>query len=286
MAPRPSWKGHLRLSLVSVPIVAFNTAASAGGKVHFRQLHEKCHTPIKYQKVCPVHGEVTKDEIVLGYEYESGHFALVDPEEKDAAQEGRERVMSLDTFVDLHSIDPLYFEGGSYYLLPDGKVAEKPYAVLVQALEARKCCAVGELALGEKEQLMMLRSTDGLLMLNALHYASELKSAKTFQDEVPSAKVSREELKLAETLIDVSAKKRFELDKYEDDYTLRLQDLIKAKIAGKEISVSSKEELPPVINLMDALKKSVAAKKKSASPEKPATVRSTARKTRPKRKVS
>lgn len=300
MAPRPSWKGHIRLSLVSVPVVAFTTSAPDGGKIHFRQLHDKCHSPIKYQKVCPTHGEVSKDEIVSGYEYEPGHYALVDAEERDAAQAGKDRVMTLDSFVELSAIDPLYFDGGGYYLLPDKDIAAKPYAVLVQALEARKCCGIGEFAWGEKEQLMMLRPFEGLLVLNALHYSSQVKPADVFQKELPSTKVTREELRLAETLIEVSGEKGFDLSKYEDDYTVRLQELIKAKIAGKEVSAPVEEELPPVINLMDALKKSVAAKKagsrisavkattgkSSAKTGATVAVKSAARKTRPKRNVS
>jgi DNA end-binding protein Ku len=277
------------LSLVSVPVTAYTTSAPAGGKVHFRQLHEKCKNPIKYQKVCPVHGEVTKDEIVLGYEYEPGHYALVDQAERDAAQGSRERVMSIDTFVDLADIDPIYFDGGGHYLLPENKVAEKPYAVLMQAMTARKCCGIGEFALGEKEQLMLIRPFDGLLLLNSLHYASEIKPADSFQHELSATKVTREELKLAETLIEASEQKSFDLAKYEDDYTAHLQEIIQSKIAGKEVIAPETEEVTPVINLMDALKKSVAQKKKQGD-EKPAartaTVRATARKTRPKRKVS
>src|SRR3954462_3977380 len=122
MALRTSWKGFLRLSLVSVPVKAYSAAASGNGRIHLNQLHETCHSRIRYQKVCPLHGEVTSDEIVSGYEYAKGQYVVIDEDELDKLRTPAERAINIDKFVPFSTIDPLYFDGRAYYLLPDGPV--------------------------------------------------------------------------------------------------------------------------------------------------------------------
>src|SRR3569832_1252341 len=117
---RYSWKGSLRLSLVTVPVQAFNAVAPEGGHIRFHQLHESDHSRIRHVKVCPVHGEVTQDEIVSGYEYAKGQYVIVDPGELDALRSENDKAVHLDTFVDVDAIDPLYLTGQNYYLTPDG----------------------------------------------------------------------------------------------------------------------------------------------------------------------
>ncbi len=144
MAPRSSWKGYLRLSLVSVPVQAFNAAESGGGDIHLNQLHATCHNRIRYKKVCPVHGEVPNEEIVMGYEYAKGEYVIVDDAEVDKLRTEADRAINIDTFVPRDSIDPIYFNGRTYYLLPDGAMGVKPYAVLLKALNAEDRWAVGQ----------------------------------------------------------------------------------------------------------------------------------------------
>src|SRR3954447_25846756 len=115
---RPSWKGSLRFGLVSIAVEALNARSSEGGDIHFHQLHATCHRRIHYQKVCPVHGEVPNDEIVSGYEYAKGKYVEIEPEELDALGTQRERSLTIDTFIEPETIDPIYLDGRMYYLMP------------------------------------------------------------------------------------------------------------------------------------------------------------------------
>src|SRR3954452_20960424 len=131
---RASWRGHLSFGLVSFPVQAINALNRQQSDIHFHQLHAGCHRRIHYQKVCPVHGEVSNDEIVSGYEYRKGKYIEIDPEELDAVRTKKERSLSIDAFVDSSTIDPLYFDGRMYYLVPDGPAATEPYGIIAQAI--------------------------------------------------------------------------------------------------------------------------------------------------------
>src|SRR6185503_14317799 len=127
---RASWKGNLTFGLVSFPVQAFNARNAEQSDVHFHQLHAECHRRIRYAKMCPVHGEVTNDEIISGYEYAKGKYVEIEPEELDVLRTQTERSLTIDAFVEPDAIDPIYFDGRMYYLAPDGPVAEEPYAVI------------------------------------------------------------------------------------------------------------------------------------------------------------
>lgn len=261
MPARASWKGFLRLSLVSVPVQAFNAANTQTGDVHFHQLHEPCHNRIRYQKVCPVHGEVSNDEIVMGYEYSKGQYVVVDDEELDRLREHSEKAVSIEAFVEAGTIDPKYFDGRTYYLMPDGPGAHKPYAVLLAALTAEKRWGVAKAIISHRDQLVVLRAAEGVLCLEALHYAEQLRGPDVLFGDLELPKVDRQELRLATQLIEASTPKKFDLASYTDEYTTLLRELIDAKVEGKEIVSAPQEEEAPVINLMDALRKSVATTK-------------------------
>jgi DNA end-binding protein Ku len=264
MPPRSSWKGYLRLSLVSVPVQAFTANVTGGGEIHFNQLHEKCHSRIRYKKVCPVHGEVPASEIVSGYEYAKGQYVVVDPEELETLQSESDRAINIDTFVGPDEIDPLFFDGRNYYLVPDTPIGQKPYAVLYKAMEKQHQAAVGRCVFSGRAQLVLVRPLDGLLLMTMLRYENQVRKPEAFVDDVGHAQVSSQELKLAETLIAASTAERFDFSSYEDDYTERLTELINAKVEGKQIVAPPSEEPAPVINLMDALRKSVAHAKHGA----------------------
>ena len=267
MSPRSSWKGYLRLSLVSVPVQAFTATVSGGGEIHFHQLHAECHSRIRYRKTCPVHGEISADEIVSGYEYTKGQYVIVDPDELDKVRGSTERAIDIDTFVTPDKIDPVYFSGKTHYLVPDGPVGQKPYAVLYAGLEEQGRYGVARATFSGKDQVFVLRPVDGVLSLTQLHFNSQVRKAATFQDDLVETKVSAEELRLAETLIDASSSDEFDFSRYEDRYTQRLTELIEAKVAGKEIVAPPAEEETPVINLMDALRRSFAQAKRTAEPK-------------------
>jgi DNA end-binding protein Ku len=258
MVARSSWKGFVRLSLVSIPVQGINAAARGDGEIHFNQLHAECHNRIKYQKVCPVHGVVPNDEIVMGYEHSKGEYVVVDSGEIDKLRTAAESAITIDTFVSPQAIDPRYFEGRTYFLVPDGPMGAKPYAVFLQALEAEKRWAVGEAVLFGREQLVALRPLDDVLTLEILHYGSQLKTPAEVAPGGSRETVSKSELALAKKLIEASTSKKFDINQYVDDYEDKLKQMIEAKIEGREIVGPQTEEQAPVINLMDALRKSVA----------------------------
>src|SRR5262249_44438723 len=150
MAARSSWKGFLKLSLVSVPVKAY-TATASGGEIHLNQLHAECHSRIQYKKVCPIHGEVKGDEIVSGYEYSKGQYVIVDPDELNKLRTEDEKAIKIDTFVAPGTLDPVYYSGKGYYLVPDGPVGEKPYALLHQAMVEENRHAVAQIVLHGRE---------------------------------------------------------------------------------------------------------------------------------------
>lgn len=269
MPPRSSWKGYLRLSLVSVPVQAFNAVVSGGGEIHLNQLHADCGSRIRYKKVCPIHGEVSNSEIVSGYEHSKGRYVIVEPDELDKLRTDADRAVNIDTFVEPDEIDPLYYDGRSYYLVPDGPVGQKPYAVLTRAMQALGKYAVGQAVFSGKEQLVLVRPVEDLLVMTMLNYEAQVRRPSAFDDELTKPDVSKEEVRLAETLIKASTTGKFDLNKYHDLYTERLTKLINAKVQGEEIVAPPEEEVTPVINLMDALRKSVAQAKGSGRTAKP-----------------
>ena len=286
--PRASWKGFVRLSLVSVPVQAFTASATGQSRVTLNQLHEECGSRIRYQKVCPIHGEVSKDEIVRGYEYAKGQYAVIDLDELEKLRTEADKSINLDHFFDPAQLDPRYFSGQCYYLTPDGPAGQKPYSLLCEAMVEKTVYAVGQFVLSGKEQLVVLRPLDGLLAVNTLQYPSELKDPASFHDEIAEVKYSAKELNLTKTLVEATTAEELDLAQYADLYTERLTELIEAKVAGKEIVVPPEEEPAGVINLMDALRASVEQRKKATGKEKtkrPKLARSTAQRKGKKKKT-
>lgn len=267
---RASWKGQLRFGLVSFNVEAVNAHSSSGGDIHFNQLHAECHSRIKYQKVCPVHGPVDKSEIVSGYEYAKGKYVEMEAEELNELRSDREKSLSIDNFVAPDKIDPLYFDGRVYYLLPASTDSTEPYQVLVQAMEQKGKYAVGHLVFSGKDQVVLVRPIEGVLVMTMLNYAAEVRTVEDLGTVGSERKIPARTLKLAESLIDSWTDKKFDFAAYEDQYRDRLQELIQAKIAGEEVVEPEETEEAPVINLMDALKKSVAQSRgRQSSNDKP-----------------
>lgn len=258
MAMRSSWRGFLRLSLVSVPVKAFNLVQSGEGRIHLNQLHSTCHRRIRYQKMCPEHGEVSSDEIVTGYEYAKGKYVVVDREDLERARTPEEKAVAIERFVKPETIDPLWLDGRSYALAPDGPVGQKPYALLLAAMQHEGRYGIGQVAFSGREELVLLRPEKNLLTMSMLRFASQLKSSESFAAEVPEVSIGAQELRLARTLVREIATDKFDWSKYHDDYTEKLTEIIEAKVEGREVVAAPAEDDSPVINLMDALKKSVA----------------------------
>jgi DNA end-binding protein Ku len=266
MPARSTWKGYLKLSLVTIPVKAYS-ASRAAGDVPLHQLHANCNSRIKYKKVCPIHGEVPKEEIVSGYEYAKGQYVVLTPDELARLREKGEREITIDAVVTPSAIDPIYYTDKSYYLIPDGAVGQKPYALLQQSLESAEEVAVAHGVLFGRDEVVLLRPIDGLLALTALKYEAEVTHAKTYVEELTTPQLSREELGLTQTLLHAFEKSKFSLAGYKDQYLEKLAEIVEAKVEGKELVSPPPVDEPKVINLMDALKKSLA--KTRSGDEKP-----------------
>jgi DNA end-binding protein Ku len=269
---RATWRGDLKLSLVSVPVEAFNAQAS-GKEYHFNQLHAECHSRIRYKKVCPIHGEVTGDEIISGYEYAKGQFAVIDPEELDQLRTENDKAITIEQFISPAQLDPLYLDGRSYYLVPHTSSGTKAYAVLLAAMKERDRAAIARVVFSGKEQLVVVRPTEELLTMSMLSYEDEVRQPSAFSHDLAKVHYSPKELQLAEMLIDASTVKRFDLGDFTDLYTERVTQLIETKLEGREVTTAPETQQVSVINLMDALRKSIDKKqpgrKSRGGPAKP-----------------
>ena len=258
MAPRASWKGFLNLSLVSVPVKAYS-AGNSGSQIRLNQLCSTCHSRIKQKTVCPACGDLERSAIVKGYEYAKDQYVVIDLDELDklrAADEGK--AIKIDTFVPPDQVDPIHFSESSYFLLPDGAAGQKPYSLLHRAMMDKSLTCVAKVVLHNKEQLVLIRPLDELLCMTVLRYASQVKSTAAFVDERSDSEVTDAEYELAATLIRETTTTEFDLGAYRDQYTDRLTKVIEAKVSGEEIVEAPSADAPNVINLMDALKASVA----------------------------
>ncbi|HEV7998414.1 MAG TPA: Ku protein [Planctomycetaceae bacterium] len=269
MAPRPAWKGYLRISLVSMPVLAYTGSSGStdeGSPIRFNQLHRECHSRIKYVKTCPIHGEVPNDEIVSGYEYAKGQYIEIDPDELAELRPEGERAISVEGFVSPDTIDPAYLSGKTYFLTPDGSLGQKPYQLIQEAMASEELNAIGRMKITTREHLVRVRAEDGLLIVDLLQYASQVKDPTQFKQELVDTHPSAPERKLTRQLISSMVDEELDLSERTDAYTDRVRELIEAKVQGKQLVTPTPVEEPPIVNIMDALKRSM----KEASSEKKA----------------
>lgn len=256
------WKGYLTFGLISVPVNLFSAARSEG--IHFNQLHKECHTRLKQQLYCPTcQRTVERSDIIKGYEYEKGQFALVDDEELKKGAPASSRTMEILEFVNLAEVDPLYFDA-SYLAVPE-EPGRKAYQLLVQTMEESGRAAIAKLAMHQREYLVVVRPRAHGLTLHTMYYANEIRRVAEY-GHTNDIKTKPEELKLAKQLVE-SLVANFEPQKYRDEYQDRLKALVDAKLKGQEVAAAPQPQLSPVIDMMEALKKSLAARE--AVPKKP-----------------
>jgi len=275
MAAHASWKGFIKLSLVSVPVKAY-TATATGSDITLHQLHAKTHTRIQYKKFAPEVGEVSGEEIVKGYEYAKGQYVIVEDDELDKLRTESDKSVRIDGFIHPEDLSSVYLGGRTYFLTPDGPVGQKPYTLLMKGMEANGVCAIAEVVISQKEQVVMVRPVDGVLAMTVLNRKDEVKAASAFKDEITETESSEAERSLADTLIKASIIKDFDFARYKDVYKEKLTKLIQLKIEGKEIIQVRDPEEPKIINLMEALKRSV-AEAQAAQGAAPAEEKSTAK---------
>src|SRR5258706_1805189 len=276
MAARATWKGFLKISLVNIPIKVF-PATESSGTISFNQLHGECQTRIQQKRWCAhCNREVPNSEIVKGYEFEKGRYVIMSEDDFDKVRPESTRVIDLVQFADAAAIDPMYVDR-TYYLAPDGGVAADAFAVMRDGMAGK--VGVGKLELYGREYLVAVRPHGRGIVMHTLHHAAEMRSIETVEElsSVPTT-VKPEEMKLAKQVIS-TFEGPLDLSAYTDEYRAGLQRIIDAKIAGEEIVAPATESSPKVVNLMEALRKSldtVSAKKKApakATVAKPAAKR-------------
>jgi len=254
MAARPTWKGYLKISLVNIPVRVFPATDSAA-TISFNQLHRECQTRIQQKRWCPhCEVEVPNTDLVKGYEFEKGRYVVMDEDDLAKVRTESTRVINLVQFTDAKAIDPIYLER-PYYLAPDGAVAAEAFAVMREGMAGK--AGVGKVALYGREYLVAIQPRGKGLVMHTLRHAREIRSMDAI-DELASvtSKVKSDEMKLARQVIQ-NFEGEFDMSEYRDEYQEELKRIIDAKIAGEEI-VEKEEEAPPkVVNLMEALRKSL-----------------------------
>jgi len=255
MAPRAFWRGHLRLSLVNIPVRLY-PATSTEKTIAFHQIHEPSGKRIRYQKIAPGVGPVENEEITKGYEYEKGKYVLIDPKEIDELKLESKQTIDLARFVDEDAIDPRYFQT-PYYLMPDGDMADEGYVLLQRALKETKKIGVGQFILRGHGNIVAIKPFEKGLLLEVLRHANEIRSADALFKEIGDVKVDKEALDLAKELITRKSGK-FEPQQFKDEYTEAVWELIHAKLENRAPEIVTEEPGgAKIINIMDALKKSV-----------------------------
>jgi len=265
MPARATWKGFLKISLVNIPIKVF-PATESSGSISFNQLHGECRTRIQQKRWCPqCNREVPMSEIVKGYEFEKGRYVVLSDEDFDKVRPESTRVIDLVQFADASAIDPMYVDR-AYYLAPDGGIAADAFAVMRDGMAGK--VGVGKLALYGREYLVAVKPHGRGIVMYTLHHAAEIRSIDAVEElgAVPK-QIRPEEIKLARQVIE-TFEGPLNLSDYKDEYREGLQRIIEAKIAGEEVVALSVETPPRVVNLMEALRKSLDSV--SATKKKPA----------------
>jgi len=266
MPPRPTWKGFLKVSLVTIPVKVFPATESAE-TISFNQLHAECQTRIQQKRWCPhCEREVPNTDIVKGYEFEKGRYVIVDEEDVEKVRVESTRVINLEKFTDDTAIDPIYLER-PYYLAPDGPVAREAFAVIREGMKGK--AGIGKVALYGREYLVKVQPREQGLVMYTLRHANEIRSMEAIDElsEMPD-KVKPEEVKLARQVMG-TFEGTVDLQEYRDDYQVGLREIIDAKIEGREIVAPEVEAPPKVVNLMEALRKSldtISSNKKTPAP--------------------
>jgi DNA end-binding protein Ku len=272
MAPpaRPIWTGQIRLALVALPVKLYS-ALDAREKISFNQIHEPSKQRIRYEKVAPGVGAVDKDEIVKGYEYSKGRYVLFSDEEFEALKVESKKTLDMIQFAPADTIDPIYFDK-PYYALPDGKLADEPYRVVRDALKNTKTVGLGQITMRGRSYIAAVKPYEDGLVVETVHYAEEVRAAKNFFDDLPDGKLDADLVDLAEELIN-RKKAKFDPSKFEDEYAIALERLVKKKIERHGELVLEDQEEPSVdygdnvVSLVDALKKSLSKKSEIVEPK-------------------
>ncbi len=255
MKPRSIWTDHLKLELLTIPVRLY-TAINEAEKVRFNQLHKDCHQRLHQHLDCPVHGKVERDAVVKGFELEKDRFVVLDPGDLEAVKLDSTGTIELVQFVNPGEVDPALYDT-PYYLGPDGPVAEPAFAVLRDAMRRRRRVGLGQVTMHGREHLVALRPEGKGCVLTTLRYAAEVRSPKEVFEQVNGCPVNPAQVRLAVQLIDNLAA-RFDPSAFTDRYQTAVRELIEAKLKGAPLVQVLPSVSAPVIDLAEALERSVA----------------------------
>ena len=286
MAARATWKGYLKVSLVNIPIRVFPATDSAAS-VSFNQLHGECQTRIQQKKWCPkCEREVPNSELVKGYEFEKGRYVVMSEEDIEKVRPASTRVIDLQQFAERDELDPIFFER-PYYLAPDTQVAADAFAVIREGMAGK--VGIGKVALYGREYLVAVEAKEKGLVMYTLRQADEIRAMDDVAEyDLLPAKPKEAEVKLARQVIS-TFEKPLDMKDFKDEYQAELRRIIDAKVAGEEVVATEEETPSKVVDLMEALRKSLAnvseSKKKPAKAEIAEAKAAPAKKAAPKRKA-
>src|SRR5215217_1925557 len=265
---RTIWNGSISFGLVNIPIGL--AVATQRTDVAFRTLHRECRTPIKQKRYCPTdERDVGPDEVVKGWEYVKGEYVIVEEDDLEAVALQRSNSIEILRFVTLEEVDPVYFDR-TYYLAPASADAQRrPYVLLLRAMEETRMAAIGKFVLWGKENLCLIRPHGESLALETLFFAEDVRSRTEIEDAVSETEVKKPELDLARQVIE-SISGEFEPEEFRNEYRDDLRQMLDAKLAGQEIAKPEPVVEAPVVDLMEALRRSVAETKKQQPAKKAA----------------
>jgi DNA end-binding protein Ku len=256
------WKGYLTFGLISIPIRLFSAARTE--RISLNQLHNVCKTRIRMPLYCPhCERQVQRSEIVKGYEYDKDQYVLFNEEELEKIEPASARSMEILEFVKVDEIDPLYYDA-SYYVTPEDE-GKKAYQLLLEAMEESGYAAIAKLTMHQREHIVVIRPRAKGMTLHTMFYTNEIREVAEYGRTDNAAEPKEQEKKLAEQLIESLAAK-FQPEKYKDQYQESMSAMIEAKQQGQEVAEAPHPKLAPVIDLMEALKKSIAEKQQQAAP--------------------
>ena len=269
------WSGYLTFGLISIPVRLFSGARSSG--ISFNMLHRTDKSRLKQQYVCQADGEVVdRSDIVKGYEFRKDEYVVIDPEEIKKIEPKTAKTMEILEFVKASDVDPVYFES-SYYMMPE-EAGRRPYALLTKALEESEYVAIAQLTMHNREYTVFVRPRKGGLMLHTMYYKEEVREVEGFG--APDVELKEAEVKVAHQLIEALAAD-WDPEKYHDTFQDNLKNLIQTKLeGGKIVEIEKPKKLAPVVDLMSALKQSLAqmeGKKKPAVATREASARKRSR---------
>ncbi len=262
------WKGHISFGLVTIPVRLFS--AARGERVSFNQLHKTCNSRVKQPLFCPTcQRQVERTEIIKGYEYEDDQYVIVDPKELEKVEPASAHTMEIQEFVKAAEVDPIYLET-SYYMVPE-EAGAKAYNLLMKTMKESGLYAVAKLTMHQREHVVVVRPHGKGLTLHTMYYPDEIRQVAEYgQDTAAAAQPREQEVKLAQQLV-LSLQADFEPQKYHDEYRDRVKQMIEDKLQGREVASAPEPRREKVIDLMEALKRSLAEKEaRPAALKKPA----------------